>query len=71
MGAVSQKPSTSLIVGGIFSFYRTHTTCKESIVLENAGHAQAVEVWLVGVGRKLVGPGLRLLTLGIIFRKAS
>ena len=40
-------------------------------MLENAGHAQAVEVWLVGVGRKLVGPGLRLLTLGIIFRKAS
>lgn len=37
----------------------------------NVRLAQAVEVWLVGVGRKLVGPGMRLLTLGIIFRKAG
>ena len=71
MGAFSQKPATSLIVGGIFSFYQTHSTCKESSVLENVHLAHAVEVWLVGVGRKLVGPGMRLLTLGVTFRKAS
>ena len=56
MDAFSQMSSVFLTVGGIFSIYWAHTTCKEGIVLEIVGNTWSVEVRLVWCGREACWP---------------